>query len=116
MSSSINVTIKQDSTSLVTDPNTPTPTNPGDIQNQNNGVKPPAGNSTVVNQGDSIREQEVGAKDKPKQSQQNKSVSYITKQPTGNQQLASLSMVEQAMKNVLSNSNFVIRDRSAIKK
>ena len=116
MSSSINVTIKQDSTSLVTDPNTPTPTTTGDIQNQNNSVKPPAGNSTVVNQGDSIREQEVGAKDKSKQSQQNKSVSYITKQPTGNQQLASLSMVEQAMKNVLSNSNFVIRDRSAIKK
>lgn len=116
MSSSINVTIKQDSTSLVTDPNTPTPTPPGDIQNQNNGVKPPAGGGTVANQGDSIREQKVGAKDKSKQSQQNKSISYITKQPTGNQQLASLSMVEQAMKNVLSNSNFVIRDRSANKK
>ena len=64
MNSPINVTIKQDSASLVTDPNAQTPPAGGDQQNQNNGVKPPAGDGAGANQGDSKNGQKVGGKDK----------------------------------------------------
>ena len=94
MSSTINVTIKQDSTSLTTDPNatTTTPTPTGETQKQNNSVTPAvAGADTVTDQGDSKKGKKVGSKDKPntnpttKQTttqapfiQQNKGISWNT--------------------------------------
>lgn len=62
MSSSINVTIKQDSTSLATDLNTTTPAPAGDTQQQNNGVTPPAAANTVTSQEDSKTGQKAGSK------------------------------------------------------